>query len=397
MSEKENNEKEKKIKKLSEVSAENEAKDKTFDKVVSLEKKEDKITTLKDVLIEVDDARKKVKLDELVKKTDSKEKEEKEKESTIVAVDFKKESKKKKEQEAKETKEKAKQVNKELKEIGGLKDEKAEKKKEEKRAKENEKETRVQEINLDPLGVPRAKEPIDVEKIIITTIIVLGSLLLLAVMLYFLPIFRVKEVNVSGLNVVSQEDIEKAIGYDKEQNIFILLLGGIKEKTLSLPEIKDCDYKLEGLRILNIKVNEIRVAGYIPYLNEYVYIDSDGKVVDISREKKEGIPLIEGLEFTSFSLGKLLDVSNEESLKIIIEVTNVLNKYNISSQIDSIDVNDSENISLFVGTIEVGIGTIEECDHKIRMAMEAIKNLEGAKGYLDVRSSSDKFYFKPIA
>ena len=38
MSEKDNNEKEKKIKKLSEVSAENEAKDKTFDKVVSKDK-----------------------------------------------------------------------------------------------------------------------------------------------------------------------------------------------------------------------------------------------------------------------------------------------------------------------------------------------------------------------
>ncbi|MCQ2749164.1 MAG: FtsQ-type POTRA domain-containing protein [Clostridia bacterium] len=397
MSEKDNKEKDKKIKKLSEVSAENEANEKTFDKVVSIDKssskKDEKLTTLKDVMIEVDDARKKVKLDELVKKADSKEKEEKEKdkENTIVSVDFKKESKKKKELEAKADKEKAKQVKKDLKEIGGLKDEKAEAKKEEK------KESKKEEINLDTLGVERAKEPIDVEKIIITTIIVMGSILVLLAALYFLPIFRVKEVNVSGLSTVSQEDIEKAIGYDKEKNLFILLMGGIKEKVLTIPEVKDVQYKLEGLRTLNIKVNEIRVAGYIPYLNEYVYIDSDGKVVDISREKREGIPLIEGLDFSSFSLGKLLDVSNEESLKIIIEVTNVLNKYDISSMIDSIDVNDSENISLFVGSIEVGIGTIEECDHKIRMAMEAIKNLEGAKGYLDVNSSNEKIYFKPIA
>ena len=111
MSEKETKDKEKKIKKLSEVSAENEANDKSFDKIVSLDKsskKEEKITTLKDVMIEVDDARKKVKLNELVNTADSKEKEEKEKESTIVAVDFKKESKKKKEQEAKADKEKAK-------------------------------------------------------------------------------------------------------------------------------------------------------------------------------------------------------------------------------------------------------------------------------------------------
>ena len=59
---------------------------------------------------------------------------------------------------------------------------------------------------------------------------------------------------------------------------------------------------------------------------------------------------------------------------------------------------DFENITLYVDKIEINIGTLEECDHKIRVAIEAVNNLsKGVKGYLNVSDTNGRIYFRPIA
>lgn len=351
---------------------------------------------------------KKVKLDDLLKETKEKETKKKKEEDVIVSFNDKKQEAKNNIKKNKAINEKDKEkANRNLKEISGKKDDDNESKTksskehiidETKKSKKHEVEP---EINLDPLGVKRKKDlsPIfdKIKEIGITVLLFIVGILIIMV----LPIFNVSpdNVNITGLDLIDRNEILDVINYNKYNNLFYLLLNNPKEKIIeNIPMVNDCEVKFELPNSLNIRITEIRLAGYIPYLEEYIYIDSYGKVVSSEVEKIDGIPLIEGLNFTSFKVGNILKVSNQDALKIIIEITNVLNKYNLSNLIDSIDVTSLDNLKLYVGNIEVVLGEIEDYDQKIRNAMEAINNLSPeARGILNVSSSSGKIYFMPYS
>ncbi|MCQ2978998.1 MAG: FtsQ-type POTRA domain-containing protein [Clostridia bacterium] len=374
-------------------------------KVVSLsevaKEKEREINSKKEAK-EDEPKREKVKLDELIKQTkDTDSKKDKKKDSKDdVIVSFNEEKnqvkskiKQDKQKEQKEKKELDKKTKEEIKELGGSKEESDSKKK-----KEKKEEAVKEELNLDVLGVKRAKGPNillgKIKEAFITVLLILVGLFIIMIM----PFFNVNDVNVTGLDLVAKEEVLNVIGYNKSKNIWHLMLNKPEAKINTLPMVNSCETKFRLPSTLDVRVSEIRIAGYIPYLSEYIYIDSNGKVVNITNEKIDGIPLIEGLNFHSFKLGNILEVSNEEALNIIIEITNVLNKYNLSNSIDSIDVTSLDNLKLYVGNIEVILGEIEDYDQKIRLAMEAISNLsEEAKGILNVSSASGKIYFRPYS
>lgn len=345
--------------------------------------------------------REKVKLDELIKKTDSKEKED-EKGGVISFSEERNKAKlklsKEKAKEEKEHKSKAKQIEKELEEFGGVKKVGEAKDGKKSKSKNDEDENiYLEDVDIALLGVKPDKPNVILEKVkeaALTALLVIVGLLLLMI----LPIFNVNELTITNIELLSEEEIKEVINYNKSKNFFHLMTSKPKEKLLTLPEVKDAEVKFTFPSSMIIRIKEIKIAGYIPYLSEYIYIDSEGKIVSISSEKIEGVPLIEGLSFNSFKLGNILDTTNNHSLNIIIEITNVLSKYDITDKISSIDVTNSDSLRLYVGSIEVVIGDIEDCDQKIRIAMEAISKLvAGAKGTLDVSSLNGKAYFKPVS
>lgn len=377
-------------------------------KVISLSKaveENTKITVKEKTEENKEVKREKIKLDELVKKSNETEKSSEKNSDVIVSFsDEKNKAKasvsKSKAQDEKAKKEMAKEISKNIKLVGGTKSEEdiKEKKKAEDKEKKEESEIK-EEINLDVLGVKRAVEPNIIWDKVKEALITFGLIVAGLFIIIILPIFNVNEVNVTGLNLLTKEEIMEEIGYNKIKNFFYLYLSNVNKKVSAMPQVNQVSSQFTFPNILNIRIEEINIAGYIPYLtDEYIYIDSYGKIVDISNKKLDGIPLIEGLNFKSFKLGNILDTSNKDSLNIIIEITNVLNKYELANRIDSIDVTSSDDLKLYIGNIEVDLGEIEDVDQKIRIAIEAINNLAtNAKGVLNVSSSSAKVYFRPIA
>lgn len=383
---------------------ETEKKDTDKRKVVPLsevaKQNQDKITKTKNKEIEATDEekpkREKVKLDDLIKETKEKETKKKKEEDVIVSFNDKK-------QEAKNAIKKNKSIDEKSKSKSTIKevhDKNKENDINDKTNKEKE-EIKKEEVNLDVLGVKRKKEPSIVWQKIKETLITILLLFVGIVLVMLLPIFNVpnENLNITGLDLISRDEVLNVINYNKSSNLFHLLLNKPEETIINnIPMVNNCEVKFELPNTLNIRITEIRLAGYIPYLDQYIYIDSYGKVVSSQTEKIDGIPLIEGLNFSSLKVGNVLKVSNSEALNVIIEITNVLNKYDLSNLIDSIDVTSLDNLKLYVGNIEVILGEIDDYDQKIRMAIEAINNLSPeARGVLSVASTSGKIYFRPYS
>jgi cell division protein FtsQ len=77
---------------------------------------------------------------------------------------------------------------------------------------------------------------------------------------------------------------------------------------------------------IKITVYEKALAGYVSYMDNCMYFDKDGYVVESSTIKTAGVPQITGLTFDHVVLGEPLISGNTEIFNEILEVTKLLNK-----------------------------------------------------------------------
>ena len=97
----------------------------------------------------------------------------------------------------------------------------------------------------------------------------------------------------------------------------------------------------------------------------------------------DGIPIIDGLDFGRVVLYEKLPISNEKVFEEMLNITQVLVGYGIT--VDKITISSDNNITLYIGKIEVYLGDSSELNGKIgelRDIWEKIKDLSGIL-YLD--------------
>jgi len=129
------------------------------------------------------------------------------------------------------------------------------------------------------------------------------------------------------------------------------------------------------------------VAGYIEYLGKYMYFDKDGIVVETSDEKTEGIPQITGLKFEYVVLHERLPIENDEIFQLILDITQLLTKYEIKA--DKIYFDKNNQMTLYFENIRVRLGDISNIDDKIIRLKAILPELEGEKGVLRMDKYED--------
>ena len=87
---------------------------------------------------------------------------------------------------------------------------------------------------------------------------------------------------------------------------------------------------------IKITVYEKALAGYVKYLDTYMYFDKDGYVVESSGIRTQGVPQITGLTFNHIVLGEQLPVENPEVFAGIMDMTKLLNKYQLTAAVAGI-------------------------------------------------------------
>ena len=217
----------------------------------------------------------------------------------------------------------------------------------------------------------------------------------LAVVIIMLsPLFDIKSINVTEMVAYSKSEICDAGDIKEGENLFLTALtaGGRLEKD---PYFKNVDISISLPSTLNVNVEERRVRGYISYMGSYLYIDEYGLVMDSRTNFKENLPVFTGLEFSKFKVGEVLEVEREEILETVVELTQIFTLYDALEKVDSVDVKDTENITVTAGGVKVRLGQREDLDQKIRTMKEILAQLgEEERGTLDISDLSKPIIFK---
>lgn len=197
---------------------------------------------------------------------------------------------------------------------------------------------------------------------------------------------------VLGTYTIQNVYVEGNIHYTREQIQDIVMDGPLGNNSLYLslkyrnrgvediPFVDVMDVSILSPDTIKITVYEKALAGYVAYMDSYMYFDKDGYVVESSRVKTDGVPQITGLQFESCTLGQKLPVEREDIFASIMDLTKLLSKYELSP--DRIYFRDYTEITLFFADVRVALGAGDNLEEKLTVLPTFLQGLAGQSGIL---------------
>ncbi len=205
---------------------------------------------------------------------------------------------------------------------------------------------------------------------------------------YVIANYTVTTVYVEGNVHYTNEEIIEMVMEGYYGNNSLLLSMKYKDKSIvGVPFVEKMDVSVLDPHTIKIEVYEKAIAGYVEYLERYMYFDKDGIVVESSLEKTEGVPLVTGLYFDHVVLYEPLPVEDESIFRSILSITQLVNKYNLST--DRIYFGNDGTLTLYFGDVRAALGTDVNLDEKIMKLQYMLPELQGKKGTLRMENYSE--------
>lgn len=209
----------------------------------------------------------------------------------------------------------------------------------------------------------------------------------------------IQTVYVEGNIHYTQEEIRNMVMEGPFGNNSLYLSMKYKNHAVTdIPFLDELTVKVLAPDTIKISVYEKALAGYVKYMDTYIYFDKDGYVVESSSMRTQNIPQVTGLKFDYAVLGQPLPVAedNKEIFGTILELTKLLNKYEL--QADKIYFHSNSEITLYFGRTKVALG--DETAHledKLMILPKLLDKMSGQSGTLQMETYNDggQYTFKP--
>ncbi len=189
-------------------------------------------------------------------------------------------------------------------------------------------------------------------------------LVLLAAFWLILNLFQVENVSVEGNRHYSSAQIRRFVenGWFGD-NTLILSMKFSNREISDLPFIETMNVSVVDRNSIKVTVYEKSLAGYIQYLENYMYFDKDGVIVESSSRTTKGIPLITGLVFDHLVMYEKIPVEDEAIFQTILNMTQILSKNNLEP--DRIYFDAKNSVTLYFSDLRVYLGDNEKIEEQL--------------------------------
>ena len=223
---------------------------------------------------------------------------------------------------------------------------------------------------------------------IVTALSVLTLIaIVLGVVYYFINTYTIKDENVFVVGNVhyTKDEIKQIVMEGPLGKNSLYLSAKYRNKGVeNVPFVDVMDVEILSPDSIRIIVYEKALAGYIEFMDNYLYFDRDGYVVENSRVLTEGVPLVAGLDFEYVFLGEKLPVEKDVIFENIMNMTKLLAKYKLDA--DKIYFASESEIILFFEDIKVILGDTANLEEKIMNLPTFLSELVGKCGTLNLEN-----------
>jgi len=163
------------------------------------------------------------------------------------------------------------------------------------------------------------------------------------------PIFNIKDIKVLNNNQVPSDTIISLSELKNDENIFKFYRGNVIEKIKENPYIENVKVHRKIPSTIEIEVEERVPKFSVDYMEKYVYINSQGYLLEISEDSKE-LPIIQGITTNEEEVvpGKRLSNEDLTRLEDVIKIINSASENGLDGKVTSIDISNKNDYSIYI-------------------------------------------------
>lgn len=237
---------------------------------------------------------------------------------------------------------------------------------------------------------------IKVIKLIIKIFIFIALLVGLVAFAFTSPLFNITEIDVEGNEKFEDEVYITLSELNIGENIFNFSKLKVISKIENNPYVDEVSIKRKLPSKLKITIKE-RVATYLINLgDEYAYINNQGYILEISKEKLP-LTIITGIstEIENIIEGNRLNNEDLERLQAVIQIKDSMNDIQMNRELSSIDITNKSDYFLTFDkeAKDVRLGDTTNLSSKILFIKYVLDEQEGVPGTIYLNQS--RTYFSP--
>ena len=228
-----------------------------------------------------------------------------------------------------------------------------------------------------------------------------AGIITLAVLLFLVsPFFGIREVIVTGNSKISQADILTRLDVGNQSNLLFLNTNAARRRIMENLYIGDVDFEKVLPDRLYVTVQERRLTAYIEHMpGSFLLLDDFGRVLEVRSYEylDEPLPILEGVQFTRFRLGEVLEVPDAASFGVVVQYAQLLNQHELINRVSHMNVSDPTNIRIIIGYKEFNVGDVMGADEKIRTIvaiLNELPNAEKMRGFANIRQNQSEHFFE---
>lgn len=211
-------------------------------------------------------------------------------------------------------------------------------------------------------------------------------LLLIGTIIFILttPMFNIKNINISGIEHLTEEQVISLSELNKNENLFKNSKSKITSNIKQNPYVESVIIKRKLPDTIDIQIKERKRSYMLKFVNGYVYIDTQGYILEISEEKLK-LPIISGYktEEDKISEGNRLITEDLENLNNVLKITNSLEEIDVAKEIiTNIDISNKEDYTVYLESEKktIHFGDASNLSNKIlyvKAMIDSEKDIEG--------------------
>ena len=177
--------------------------------------------------------------------------------------------------------------------------------------------------------------------------------------------FHLEVLSVNGSTHYTEEEFRGELVTNLlEENALFLYLEYRFFRNPDIPFVQKMDIEMLDGHELLVTVYEKTYIACVKYMNEYLYFDKDGIVVESAPKLIENVPVIEGVNFTKMTLYQKMEVEDDTVFRTILDLTQLIEQYKIT--IKKLVFNSKGEVTLYSGRVQVLLGARK--DYSAQMA-----------------------------
>lgn len=213
----------------------------------------------------------------------------------------------------------------------------------------------------------------------------------------FISTFHIKKLDVVGAKRYTPQQITgQLMKTPMDHNSLYMFLKYKYVTKVRLPFVEKVDVVMNDTHSVTAYVYEKMIAGCIEFMGAYMYFDKDGIIVESSSERLADVPIIKGLKYDKIILSEKLEVQKEELFDIIINLTQLIEKYEVD--VDTVSFSGDYEVTLDCGDITVQLGKKSTYDEALSELHNILAEAGDRKMTIDLRNfgkGTEKIIGKP--